>query len=74
MVFSEYIDVSLSIILIFERILSENKMESIYCPEDDTYRIYCGICDKLCIDRYYQNHLKSQTHLNNLRKNNSTFK
>ena len=55
-------------------ILSENKMDPIYCPEDDTYRIYCGICDKLCIDSYYQNHLKSQTHLNNLRKNNSIFK
>ena len=38
-------------------------MELIYCPEDDTYRIYCGICDKLCINSYYQNHLKSQTHL-----------
>ena len=49
-------------------------MEPIYCPEEDTYRIYCDFCDKLCIDSYYQNHLKSQTHLNNLRKNNSTFK
>ena len=49
-------------------------MEPIYCPEDDTFRIYCGIYDKLCIDSHYQNHLKSQTHLNNLRKNNSTFK
>ena len=47
-------------------------MEHIYCPEDDTYRIYCDICDKLCIDRYYQNHLQSQTHLNNLRRINST--
>ena len=47
-------------------------MEHIYCPEDDTYRIYRDICDKLCIDRYYQNHLKSQTHLNNLRRINST--
>ena len=42
-------------------------MEPIYCLEDD-------ICDKLCIDRYYQNLLKSQTHLNNLRRINSTFK
>ena len=37
----------------------------IYCPEDDEYRVYCEICDKLCIERYYKNHLKSQTHTNN---------
>ena len=49
-------------------------MEPIYCQEDDTHRIYCPVCDKLCIDRYYQNHLKSQTHLNNLRRSNSKFK
>ena len=41
-------------------------MEPIYCPEDGEYRIYCTICDKLSIDRYYQNHLKSQAQLNNL--------
>ena len=49
-------------------------MEPIYCPEDDTYRIYCDIRDKICIDKFYQNHLKSQTHLNNLRRSNSKFK
>ena len=49
-------------------------MEPIHCPEDDTYRIYCDIGDKLCIDRYYENHLKSQTHLSNLRRSNSIFK
>ena len=49
-------------------------MEPIYCPEDDTYRIYCDICDKLCKARYYRNHIKSQTHINNLRRINSTFK
>ena len=43
-------------------------MEAIYCPEDDTYRIYCDICDKFCIEKYYENHL------NNLRRNNSKFK
>ena len=31
----------------------------IYCPEDDEYRVYCEICD---------NHLKSQTHINNINK------
>ena len=49
-------------------------MEAIYCPEDDSYRIYCDICDKFCIEKYYENHLKSQTLLNNLRRNNSKFK
>ena len=22
----------------------------IYCPEDDEYRVYCDVCDKLCIE------------------------
>ena len=46
---------------------SEN-YEVIYCPEDDEYRVYCDVCDKLCIQRFYKNHLKSQTHINNIRK------
>ena len=29
------------------------------------YRVYCNICDKLCVERFYKNHLKSQTHTNN---------
>ena len=45
---------------------SENQ-QVIYC-EDGEYRVYCSICDKLCIERYYKNHLKSQTHTNNIRK------
>ena len=45
----------------------ENR-EVIYCPEDDENRIYCDICDKLCIERYYKNHLKSGTHRNNFYK------
>ena len=40
--------------------------EVIYCVNDDEYGVYCHICDKLCIGRYYKNHLKSQTHKNNL--------
>ena len=39
----------------------------IYC-EDDEYRVYCDICDSLCIQRFYKNHLKSKTHINNIRK------
>ena len=29
---------------------------------------YIAICDKLCIERYHKNHLKSQTHKNNIYK------
>ena len=40
----------------------------IYCEDDNEYRVYCNICDSLCIQRFYKNHLKSQTHINNIRK------
>ena len=46
---------------------SEN-YEVIFCPEDDEYRVFCDICDKLCIQRFYKNHLKSKTHISNIRK------
>ena len=39
---------------------SEN-YEVIYCPDDDENRVYCDVCDKLCIQRFYKNHLKSKT-------------
>ena len=45
---------------------SDNQLV-IYC-EDDEYRIYCDVCDNLCIERFYKNHLKSQTHINIFRK------
>ena len=41
---------------------SDNKGK-IYCDDDGDYRIYCHICDKLAIGRYYNNHPKSQTHI-----------
>ena len=47
---------------------SEN-YEIIYCDDDGEYRIYCSVCDKLCIERYFKNHLKPQTHKNNLNIN-----
>ena len=56
---------------------SDNK-EKIYCDDDGEHRSYCHVCDKLAKDRYYDNHLKSQTHIKNFRKrqlnntNNST--
>ena len=36
--------------------------EVIYCADDDEYRVYCEICDKVCIERHYKSHLKSGTH------------
>ena len=44
----------------------ENQM-IIYC-EDGEYRVYCDVCNNLCIQRYYKNHLKSNTHINNIHK------
>ena len=29
--------------------MDSDKYEVIYCPEDDEYKVYCEICDKLCI-------------------------
>ena len=31
--------------------------KKIFGANDDTCRKYCEICDKLCLDRYYNNHL-----------------
>ena len=28
--------------------------EVINCADDSEYRIYCNICDKHCIERYYK--------------------
>ena len=46
----------------------ENNYQAIYCEDDGEYRIYCDVCDNLCIQRFYKNHLKSQTHMNNIHK------
>ena len=43
-----------------------NNYEVIYCPEDDNYREYCDICDKLCLERFDKNLLISQSHTNNI--------
>ena len=45
--------------------MDSDNYEDIYCPEDDEYRLYCDICDKLCIERYFKIHLKSRTHIIN---------
>ena len=46
---------------------SENQ-DVIYCDDDGEFRVYCEICDKLCFEQFYKNHLKSGTHLNNFFK------
>ena len=48
--------------------MDNENYEVIYCSEDDEYRVFCDVCNILCIERFYKNHLKSQTHINNLRK------
>ena len=48
--------------------MSDNQNQQIIYCEDDEYRVYCDVCDSLCIERFYKNHLKSKTHLNNIRK------
>ena len=38
--------------------MDSNNIEKIYCDDEGE----CHVCVKLAIDRYYNNHLKSQTH------------
>ena len=45
--------------------MDSDKYDVIYCPEN---RVYCNICDKSCIERFYKTHLKSQTHTKNTYK------
>ena len=47
---------------------SDNKYQVIYCADDNEDRVYCNICDKLCIERFYKNHWKSGTHINYIHK------
>ena len=48
--------------------MDTEKQEVTYREDDGEYRIYCSVCDKFCIERYYENHLKSGTHINNIHK------
>ena len=43
----------------------------VFGEKDNEFRVYCKICDNFCIQRFYKNHLKSQTHTNNIRKKKS---
>ena len=42
--------------------MASDLYEVIYCEDDGKIRVYCSVCDKLFIERFYKNHLKSQTH------------
>ena len=33
---------------------SNNQLAFYY--DDGDYRVYCSICDNLCVERYYKNH------------------
>ena len=48
--------------------MDSDDYDLIYCCEDDENRVFCNFCDKLYIERFFKNHLKSQTHANNTRK------
>ena len=55
--------------------MDSDKQQVIYC-EDGEYRVYCDVCDNLCIEQFYKNHSKSKTHINNICKReqlNKTF-
>ena len=39
--------------------MDSDKQEITYCADDDEYRVYCEVCDKLCIERFYKSLLKS---------------
>ena len=39
-----------------------------YCDDDGECRLYCNLCNKIPIERFFKNHLKSQTHNNNIRR------
>ena len=53
--------------------MNSDNQQIFYCY-DGEYRVYCSICDKLCIERFYKNHLKSRTHINIIRKREQLFK
>ena len=55
-------------------VTDKNNYEVINCPEDDEYRVYCDICENLYIERFYNSHLKSQTHTKNIREREQSKK
>ena len=41
-----------------------DNQEKLNCADDNYCRIICDICDKFAIDRFCNNHLKSQAQFN----------
>ena len=60
--------------IIFFKWMNSQNLGVVYCSEDDEYRVYCDICDKLCIETFYKKHLKTGTHTNNIRKREQLLK
>ena len=44
--------------------MDSDNQERTYCADDGEYSVYCHISDILCKERFYKNHLKSQSHTN----------
>ena len=44
--------------------MDSDNQKYLYSADDDEYRKYCDVCDKLAVDRSFINHLKSRTHIN----------
>ena len=40
-------------------------MKQVYCVDGNEYRLYSDICDNFPKHKYINNHLKSQTHIDN---------
>ena len=45
--------------------------QQVFSCEHGEYRVYCKICDKLCIELFHKISLKSQTQTNTVRKENN---
>ena len=56
-------------ILLPKEMDSQNHIqEAIYCEDDGQNRVYCNLWDKLSVERFYKNHLKSQIYTKNFGK------
>ena len=53
--------------------MNSDNYQVIYCADDNEYRVYCDVCDNLCIERFFKNHFKSRTHTNNIRKKENSI-
>ena len=47
--------------------MNSDSQQVLFC-KDGEFIVYCDVFENLCIERFYKNHSKSKTHLNNFRK------